>query len=41
MVFALPPLGAPSGVKVMEALQEELERHVQQSHVDLPSCSVN
>jgi hypothetical protein len=41
MVFALPPIGAPSGVKVMEALREELERHVLQSHIDLPSCSGN
>jgi len=36
MVFALPPNGAPSGVTVMEVLREELERHVEQSHVDLP-----
>jgi len=41
MVFALPPFGAPSSVNVMEVLREELERHVQQTHVDLPSCSLN
>jgi hypothetical protein len=37
MVFALPPLDEQSGIKAKDTLTEELERHRQQRHVDLPS----
>jgi hypothetical protein len=37
MVFALPPLDELSGIKAKDTLTEELERHRQQRHVDLPS----
>jgi hypothetical protein len=38
MLFAFSPLVDPSGVKAKEMLRDELERHVQQNHVDLPSA---
>jgi hypothetical protein len=39
MVFALPRLSAKFGGNVVQALREEVERHVQQNHINLPSCS--
>ena len=39
MEFALPRLSAEFGGNVVKALREEVERHVLQNHVDLPSCS--
>lgn len=39
MVFALPPLPDGSGTTAGEMLREELERHVLQKHVDLPSAA--
>ncbi len=38
MVFALPALDELSRIKEKNILIEELERHIQQSHVDLPSA---
>ena len=35
MIFALPP--QPSGVDLRAMLKEELDRHIQQNHIDLPS----
>jgi hypothetical protein len=37
MVFELPP-DELSGIKAKDSLTEELERHVQQNHIDLPSA---
>jgi hypothetical protein len=37
MIFALPSLHELSGIKAKDILAEELERHVQQRHIDLPS----
>jgi len=37
MIFGLPSLDGPSGIKAKDILAEELERHVQQYHIDLPS----
>jgi len=37
LVFALSPLDEPSGVKAKDMLRDELERHRQQNHMDLPS----
>jgi hypothetical protein len=38
MVFALPPLDGLSGIEAKDILTKELERHVLQKHVDLPSA---
>jgi hypothetical protein len=37
MVFTLSPLDEASGVKAKGMLLEELDRHIQQSHIDVPS----
>ena len=37
MIFTLSPLDEPPGVKAKDLLQEELDRHIQQKHIDLPS----
>jgi hypothetical protein len=37
MIFALPSLDELSGIKAKDILAEELDRHVQQYHIDLPS----
>jgi hypothetical protein len=38
MVFAFPPLDEGSGIKAKDILGEELDRHIQQNHIDLPSA---
>jgi hypothetical protein len=38
IVFAFPPLDEPSDINAKDILAEELDRHVTQSHIDLPSA---
>jgi hypothetical protein len=38
MVFALSPRDELSGIKAKDILMEELGRHVQQTHIDVPSA---
>ncbi len=37
MVFTISPLDEPSGVRAKFLLRQELDRHFQLSHIDLPS----
>jgi hypothetical protein len=38
IVFTLSPLDVPSGVNASDILRNELDRHAQQNHIDLPSA---